>query len=356
MSNNKQTRLPLPSSIQCTDEALIILNQCLLPDKIETERLATIDSVFRAILELRVRGAPAIGIVAAYGLVQELKHYRSLSKIDFLHKSRELANYLNKARPTAVNLYWSMQQVCTMIAKALDAATDSSELWELSYQKAKKIHQDDTDICTKIGNYGRPWIKPGQGLLTHCNAGSLATSGIGTALAPMYMANIEKIPFRVYANETRPLLQGARLTVLELMHAGIDVTLLCDSSATYLMAQKKIDLVIVGTDRVAANGDVVNKIGTLQLAIAAHHFGIPFLVACPSSTFDPNLDTGADTIIEQRSSEEVTKIAGWNTTLPDANVYNPAFDITPAKLVTCFITDKGELHPPYNKSLSVLAE
>jgi len=336
----------LPPVIRWDGQQLVILNQCLLPAQIVEETLDCADSVHRAIAELRVRGAPAIGIAAAYGLVLGLAAYQHAPTAEFLARARELASYLDSARPTAVNLHRAVMRVCQAMQVAATDTTPSARLWQIGCREAAIIEQMDRDLCTRIGEYGRPWIHAGQRILTHCNAGALATAGSGTALAPLYLAHAQGVSFEVYATETRPLLQGARLTILELDRAGIDVTLICDHAAASLMAQGRVDLVIVGTDRVAANGDVVNKIGTLSLAVCAHHFDIPFVVACPSTTFDSNLARGTDTIIENRAPAEITHIAGHAIAAPGVSACNPAFDITPAALVTAFITDQGEIRPP----------
>jgi len=313
---------------------LHLLDQRRLPETVSVDAYTTGDTVRQAIAELRVRGAPAIGIAAAYGLVLAMAPYRNATAAEFAAALARESAHLKSARPTAVNLAWALDRVARAGA------------WLAMRAEAEAIHAEDRAMCRAIGEHGVHLIRPGCGVMTHCNAGALAVSELGTATAPLYLAHVRGVPFRVYACETRPLLQGARLTAWELARAGIDVTVICDSAAAQTMASGDVDLVIVGTDRVTRNGDVVNKIGTSGLAVLARHFGIPFYVACPASTFDAHTETGADVTIEQRGREEVATI-GERTFVPDgAKVRNPAFDVTPAALVTGLITDKGLLASP----------
>jgi methylthioribose-1-phosphate isomerase len=262
------------------------------------------------------------------------------------------ASFLDSARPTAVNLSWSLKR---MLAAAQRSATqDSGAVYKVLVEEAMKIHAEDQALCAGIGAHGVSLITPGCGVLTHCNAGALATTGIGTATAPIYMAHQQGISFRVFADETRPLLQGSRLTAFELQRAGVDVTLITDSMAASIMSQGLVNLVIVGTDRVAANGDFANKIGTLSVAIAARYFGIPFYVACPSSTLDLLTANGSDIVIEERQDHEVTHLAGQPTAPVDIKVRNPAFDVTPHDLVTGFITERGIVEQPFDTNFATL--
>ncbi len=291
----------------------------------------TVEDVHDAITTLAVRGAPAIGIAAAYGMLLGLEDGHSIKD-----ELKVRAAYLSGARPTAVNLSWAVNR----ILKVLDAAA-SGDVLDLLEQEAVAIHEEDRVACRRIGEHGVTLINQGMNILTHCNAGSLAVSELGTALAPIYCAKERDLDIHVYVDETRPLLQGARLTMFELMHAGVDCTLLTDNMAAHLMSQGKVDMVLVGADRIAANGDVANKIGTLNLAVLCQHFDIPFYVACPTSTLDPDAASGDDIVIEERDPEEVTRLVGAAIAPKGARVRNPAFDVTPAVLVTGIITEEG---------------
>ncbi|MFD1561527.1 S-methyl-5-thioribose-1-phosphate isomerase [Paraburkholderia silviterrae] len=342
----------LPPTLEWRDETLYLLDQTRLPLECVVEATGTVEAVWRAIHELRVRGAPAIGVAAAYGLCVAMQPERQAPRGAFLARLEQHAAYLDSARPTAVNLRWALER---MLAHARGAeARTGAEVYEALVAEATRIHHEDIELCAKIGEHGRSLIKAGSGVLTHCNAGALATTGIGTATAPLYCAHRDGVPFRVYADETRPLLQGARLTAYELQQAGLDVTLITDSMAPTLMAQGLIDLVIVGTDRVAANGDVANKIGTLGVAIAAKHFGIPFYVACPSSTLDLRTARGADIVIEERGADEVAQFAGRRTAPEGIKARNPAFDVTPHALVTGIVTELGIVCAPFEDNLAAL--
>ena len=312
--------MPVPKSVRWHDGRLWLLNQRRLPDVTAEIELRSAGEVAVAIRDLVVRGAPAIGIAAAYGMALA---WRARDNLD------AAAQALIAARPTAVNLAWAVRRM-------LEAAASGKDL----VQEAKAIQAEDAAMCHAIGRHGLALVKPNANLLTHCNAGALAVSELGTATAPMYLARERGVPFHVFVDETRPVLQGARLTAWELGAAGIDCTLICDGAAAHLMGQGRVDMVIVGTDRVTANGDVVNKIGTRALAIAARWHDVPFYVACPASTFDPHTPTGADVAIEERAAEEVT---GAIPTPASVQVHNPAFDVTPAELVTGYVTERGIL-------------
>jgi len=339
----------LAPTIEWRDGDLLLLDQTRLPHEIVVEHVTDAAAVWRAIHELRVRGAPAIGVAAAYGLCVAMQDARSLPLSQFRAELERRARWLDTARPTAVNLSWSLRRMLQH-ARACNPG-DSSALYDALVEEAQRIHAEDQALCEGIGRHGMPLIEPGSGVLTHCNAGALATTGLGTATAPIYAAHRQGIAFKVFADETRPLLQGARLTVFELQQAGVDVTLIMDSAAASIMSQGLVDVIIVGTDRVAANGDVANKIGTLGLAIAAEHYGIPFYVACPSSTLDFRTPTGAQIEIEERRDEEVTHLAGQRTAPPGIKARNPAFDVTPHELVTGFITERGIVNAPFERSL-----
>ncbi|HEY6599106.1 MAG TPA: S-methyl-5-thioribose-1-phosphate isomerase [Pseudomonadales bacterium] len=336
-----------PEPIRWRDQHLELMDQTRLPEHAVYEPQTSLESVYDAIRQLKVRGAPAIGIAAAYGLVVAMQPHRGAGGDDFMRALLGAAKRLRSARPTAVNLGWAVDRVVA----AAQRPGDGAARYALIAAEAEAIHAEDRRMCRAIGEAGRDLIAPGCGVLTHCNAGALAVSELGTATAPMYLAHDEGVEFRVYVGETRPLLQGSRLTAWELTHAGLDVTLICDTMVARLMAEGAIDLVLVGTDRVTRNGDVVNKIGTSAIAILARHYGIAFYVACPSSTFDPATPTGASVPIEERDGDEVRTVFGHATAPRGVKVRNPAFDVTPAELVTGFVTDAGLLAPPFERSL-----
>ena len=346
-----RNRLNLPETIWWRDNELFLLDQTVLPLQVVGEKQDTIEQVSQSIKALKVRGAPAIGVAGAYGLLVGIRDKISLPLSQFLSWVDQQAQYLGNARPTAVNLKWALKRM-TDFAYGQSVQT-SEELYDLLVGEAIRIHDEDRELCRMIGVHGAPLIQPNFGVLTHCNAGSLATSEFGTATSPMFVAHQNKVPFRVYADETRPLLQGARLTSWELQQAGIDVTLITDSMAAHMMSQGLIDMVITGTDRTAANGDVANKIGTLGVAILAKHFGIPFYVALPYSTIDFNMPSGEGIPIEERDPEEVTNFGARRTAPEGIKVRCPAFDVTPNELVTGLITEKGIILPPFKQNLKL---
>jgi methylthioribose-1-phosphate isomerase len=331
-----------PAAVVWQDGRLSLLDQRRLPATVTYLPIETLETAEQAIRTLAVRGAPAIGIAAAYALVVAMASSQPDAAPEaFVRRLQALGDRLRLARPTAVNLGWAIDRICRRARAEPNLAAIRDE--------AEAIHREDAAICLAIGRHGEHLIRPGTGVLTHCNAGALAVSTLGTATAPMYLRHRAGVPFRVFVDETRPLLQGARLTAWELSRAGLDVTLICDNMAASMMAAGAVDLVLVGTDRVTRNGDVVNKIGTLNLAVLCRHFGIPFYVACPSSTFDPATECGADVVIEERGPEEV--LGDQAARVP---VRNPAFDVTPAALVTGIITEHGIAHPPLAESLAAL--
>lgn len=349
---DKAMMQPAVRSLRWTDGELILLDQTRLPGEVVEQRQETIQQVWESIKLLRVRGAPAIGIAGAYGLLVGMKPYRDRPLSEFMAKLETNAAYLNSSRPTAVNLSWALARMTNAAAQRREQAGGTAQLYDLLVQEAVRIHEEDKAICRSIGEHGLALMHAGMGVLTHCNAGSLATSELGTATAPMYLAHERGIGLRIYADETRPLLQGARLTTWELQRAGLDVTLICDNMAAYVMSQGLIDICIVGCDRVAANGDAANKIGTLGVAILARHFNIPFYVACPSSTVDLGTPDGSGIVIEEREAGEVLFCGEHRTGPEGAKVRNPAFDVTPQALIAGFITDKGILRPPYADTLA----
>lgn len=337
--------------IRWEDGKLRIIDQTLLPVEHTVIELANREAVFEAIKSLRVRGAPAIGVCAAFGLVVALREngraYSTAEEI--IEETGRASDYLATSRPTAVNLFWALGRMRRTAAHNAQLAPQA--LIERLEAEAVAICQEDTERCRAIGRHGAPLIPPGSGVLTHCNAGALATSAYGTALAVMFRAHEEGVPFRVYADETRPLLQGARLTAWELMQAGIDVTLICDNMAAQVMREGKVQLVVTGADRIAANGDAANKIGTYGVATLAQAHGIPFYIAAPLSTFDLDAPAGDAIPIEERDPAEVTHGFGKQTAPSGVQVYNPAFDVTPADLIAGIVTEHGVLRPPYGESV-----
>lgn len=325
------------------DGHLELIDQRRLPAEFTKLQCRDVETLFESIKTLAVRGAPAIGVSAAYGLVLALQKPGANDSVEKALESLAGArDYLASSRPTAVNLFWALDRVW----RAASPVKTLQQLREVVLREANAIYQEDVDMCRQIGQHGEKFIKDGAGILTHCNAGALATAGQGTALSPMFEAHKKGKKFIVYADETRPLLQGARLTVWELKQAGIDVTVICDNMAGWLMKQGKINAVITGADRIAANGDTANKIGTYSLSILAREHRVPFYIAAPSSTFDLNIKSGAEIPIEQRAAEEVTTFAGTQTALDDVNVYNPAFDVTNAGDIAAIITERGIIEYP----------
>ncbi len=407
------------------DNAIEIIDQTLLPGTIEIIRLHTAKEIWDAIYLLQVRGAPAIGVTAGFGLYLLMKHSEATNYQEFMKELREKSDYLNSSRPTAVNLSWALKRMeehvktvcgdvdgcaCDMNAENLGrvaghgvssgnvegsaseadgsgsvendtegayvsekghATTSMTASNEASASicfdlqnvigemrdEAERIKAEDVEVCRKIGEYGVTLIKDGDGLLTHCNAGQLATCKYGTATAPMYLAHEKGYNIKVYCDETRPLLQGARLTAFELHSAGIDTTLLCDNMSASLMKSGAINAIFVGCDRVAANGDAANKIGTSVVATVAKRYGIPFYVCAPTSTIDINTPTGDDIKIEQRKPEEVTTMWYKEPMAPEGiKVYNPAFDVTDNELITGIVTEYGILRAPYDVAIKELFE
>ncbi len=332
-------------------KALVILDQTALPNEVRVLHLSSAEEIWEAIHSLRVRGAPAIGVAAAIGLAVLSKNIEADDIESFQCEWKKLADYLATSRPTAVNLFWAIERM----EKAMNAAKTVPEAREHLVAEAEAILEEDARVCKAIGENGLPLLKDGDGVLTHCNAGALATVAYGTALAPIYLAREAGLELRVYADETRPLLQGARLTTFELHSAGVDVTLICDNMAQSVMRKGWVDIVFVGCDRVAANGDVANKIGTSMVALSAARHGIPFYVCCPSSTIDFETRTGEDILIEERKPSEITDLWYAKPMAPKGvSVYNPAFDVTDHDLITGIITERGIAYPPYDESLRAL--
>lgn len=322
---------------------LRILDQTRLPREIVFLECKDERTVWDAIRKLQVRGAPAIGIAAAYGVCLGLKGLVGVSHEHFFAKLEEVIAYLATARPTAVNLFWALDRMKRRAESVRRQPVE--EIRRALLEEARKIHEEDRALCRAIGRWGEGLLSDGMGVLTHCNAGGLATAEYGTALAVIYEASAKGKRIHVYADETRPLLQGARLTTWELKANGIPVTLICDNMAAQVMKEGKVQAVIVGADRIAANGDAANKIGTYGLAVLAQYHHIPFYVAAPSSSFDLQLFQGDQIPIEQRDPREITHPFGFPVAPEGIEVYNPAFDVTPAGLITAIICEKGIIQP-----------
>ena len=330
-------------------QALAIIDQTKLPGKMEMLYLTKQEDIWDAIYLLKVRGAPAIGVSAAIGIYLAAKDIKADSYEDFLAQFRKAKDYLDSARPTAVNLSWALKrQEQVVLSHANEPIED---IVKALHDEAITIRDEDIAVCRAIGEYGLTLVKDGDGLLTHCNAGRLATVKYGTATAPMYIGAEKGYKFKIFADETRPLLQGARLTAFELAEAGMDVTLECDNMSATAMRNGWIQAVFVGCDRVAANGDTANKIGTSMVALAAARYGVPFYVCAPTSTIDMATETGKDIKIEQRKPEEVTEMWYKERMAPEnIKVFNPAFDVTDADLITGIVTEYGIARPPYKEA------
>ncbi len=331
---------------------LCLIDQTLLPETVTEISCRSVEQVWEAIKSLRVRGAPAIGVSAAYGVVLGSQSHRSEPLPRFLNRVSGVAEYLATSRPTAVNLFWALDRMLAAAKQiALSDGMTSSQVHDLLLSEAIAIDVEDKAMCTAIGRHGSQLLSSGMSVLTHCNAGGLATAGDGTALSVMFAAAADGKQIHVFADETRPLLQGARLTAWELQRREIPVTLICDNMAAQVMKEGRVQMVITGADRIAANGDSANKIGTYGVAVLAKHHGIPFCIAAPSSTFDLSLPDGDQIPIEQRNAEEITHGFGRQTAPAGINVYNPAFDVTPASLISAIITERGVIQSPTTEKI-----
>lgn len=350
-----ETETRVPTTIRWTSDGtgLFILDQTRLPEERVERELRTVEEVEEAIQSLRVRGAPLIGITAAMGIGALARRYAGAGDLDDLSgKVGEWADRLVRARPTAVNLGWAVARMRQVAGRSYG---NPAELAEALAAEADEILAEDRRMCRAIGEHAASLLADGDAVITHCNAGSLATGGIGTALAPIYVASEQGRKVRVFADETRPLLQGSRLTAWELSEAGVDVTVISDSMAGALFSSEPPDIVFVGADRIAANGDAANKIGTYALAVLAGHHGVPFYVLAPTSTVDLSTPTGADIPIEHRSPEEIRRGFGKLTAPEAAAVWSPAFDVTPAALITGIVTERGIHRPPFGPALAEAA-
>lgn len=338
-------------------KALVIVDQTKLPGRIEMLSLTKLEDIWDAIYKLRVRGAPAIGVSAAIGIYVAASRFDGVSHgmklADFKARFQKAKEYLETSRPTAVNLFWALNRMQNVVTNYM--GTSVEELLNLLHDEAVTIYEEDIEVCRKIGEHALELVKPGDGLLTHCNAGRLATVKYGTATAPMYLGQERGYHFRIYADETRPLLQGARLTAFELAAAGMDVTLICDNMSSALMQKGLVDAVFVGCDRVAANGDTANKIGTSVVACVARQYKVPVYVCAPTSTIDMSLKSGADIPIEERAAEEVTEMWYESRMAPSGvKVWNPCFDVTDHELIAGIVTEHGVVRAPYKENMEKL--
>ena len=352
MSAAGEGRLPV-IALSEDEREVVILDQTRLPGHEEYLRISKEQAAWKAIKLLQVRGAPAIGVFAAYAMYVLARQYEDLEYDEFRARFVRQAEYLNSSRPTAVNLSWALKRL-TAVVEA-HAGMPAEGIVRLLGAEAKAIDRENVEMSRRIAEYGVTLIRDGDGILTHCNAGYLACLGYGTATAPIYYGTELGMHLKVYSDETRPLLQGARLTTYELQKAGIDVTLICDNMASIVMKQGRVNAVFVGCDRIAANGDFANKIGTSGVAILAKHYGIPFYTLGPASTIDFDTPTGADIRIEERDPAEVKEM--WYAepmALPEVKSYNPAFDVTDHDLVTGIVTDRGIVYPPFEENLRLL--
>ena len=336
-------------TLKWQDDALILIDQTRLPEELIYETCRDVETVAQAIEVLMVRGAPAIGLAAAYGVVVGAQEAIDCDPAEFRRRVEESIDRLARTRPTAVNLFWALDQMRALLQAHQDS--DNQTVRDAFLVTADRLFAEDRRICRQMGQNGAELLRDGGQVITHCNAGGLATADYGTALGVIYAAHENGKKVAVFADETRPLLQGSRLTAWELMQSGVDVKVICDNMAASVMRRESIDCCIVGADRIARNGDVANKIGTYGLAIVAREHGVPFYVAAPVSTLDISLASGEEIPIEERDPKEIRAGMGKATAPDDAPVYNPAFDITPKELVTAIISEKGIARPPFEPTL-----
>lgn len=342
-------------TVRLDDEnnAVVIIDQTKLPGKIEIISLHTAQEIWNAIYLLQVRGAPAIGVAAAYGIYVLAKRMDTEDYDTFYREFVRQKEYLDSSRPTAVNLSWALNRIQRVVEA--HSGENVAQIKEALHRESVAIQEEDIWVCRMIGEHGLTLVKPGDGILTHCNAGQLATSKYGTATAPIYLGEERGYHFHVFADETRPLLQGARLTAFELQSSGVDVTLICDNMSATVMKNGWVNAVFVGCDRVAANGDAANKIGTSVVAAVAKYYGVPVYICAPTSTIDLNTPTGAEIKIEQRPAEEVTEMWYKERMAPEGiKVFNPAFDVTDHELIAGIVTEYGVARAPYTESLAAI--
>lgn len=339
-------------TVRYEDKEMFILDTTKLPTKLEYIKMNTVEDCYDAIKTLKVRGAPAIGVAAAYALVLAAEAAPKTSFQEFYADFKQAKDYLATSRPTAVNLFWALDRVDNKVWEHQGETPEC--LCKIIRKEADLIKSEDVEMCRQIGEHGLTLLSDGMTILTHCNTGVLAASRYGTAIAPVYLAKERGINIKVFADETRPLLQGARLTSYELFHSGIDVTLICDNMAAMVMKNKWVQAVFIGCDRIAANGDVANKIGTYSLAVLAKHHKIPFYSVGPTSTIDMAIKDGSEIPIEERDAQEIIYGLGYQIAPEDVKVYNPAFDVTPNELISGIITEKGIVRPPFKENLEKL--
>ncbi len=337
------------TTIEWCGNKVRMIDQTRLPAELVHLEITEVPVLGEAIKSLRVRGAPAIGIAGAFGVLLGIQHFEGEDRGMFFERLRETADYLSGTRPTAVNLTWATKRMMARAEQNRDKTVP--ELKTMLRQEALTIWEEDRQTCRRLGKHGAELIKSGDAVLTHCNTGALATADYGTAIGVVFAAHAQGKKVHVYADETRPLLQGARLNTWELMNEGIDVTLICDNTAAFVMQQKKVDCVILGADRIAANGDTANKIGTYSVAVIAEKHNVPFYVAAPFSTVDFSIRNGSEIPIEERAADEVTEGFGRRTAPPGTRVYSPAFDVTPHELITAIVTENGIIYPPFDVNL-----
>jgi len=341
--------MPVPT-IQWKDDEVYIIDQTKLPLEKKFLRISTKEQMWDAIKMLKVRGAPAIGIAAAFGVYLGVRDFAGKTREEFIQSVNEASAYIESSRPTAVNLFWAVSRIKKTVTD--NPGLGPEKLKDAILHEAIEMIHEDNRVCRAIGEHGAALIEDGFSLLTHCNAGGLATAMYGTALSPIYRAKELGRRIHVYVDETRPLLQGSRITAWELVEADVPATLITDNMAAFVMYQHRVNMVIVGADRIAANGDTANKIGTLGVAVCAREFEIPFYIAAPLSTIDMHTPSGAEIPIEQRNPDEIRKGFGKQTAPPEVQAYNPAFDVTPARYIAGIITEKGIIRPPYPKNIA----
>ncbi|MBE5897913.1 MAG: S-methyl-5-thioribose-1-phosphate isomerase [Lachnospiraceae bacterium] len=335
------------------NKALVIIDQTKLPGTIELISLTEAKEIWDAIYLLQVRGAPAIGVAAAIGMYVLAARYDTTDVNEFYKMFKRDKEYLDSSRPTAVNLSWALNRMDEVCQACIDYKDSVEEIVSTLHNEAITIREEDIDMCRRIGENGLELIKPGDGILTHCNAGKLATVKYGTATAPIYLGQEKGYNLKVFCDETRPLLQGARLTAFELQESGIDTTLICDNMSAMVMKNGWVNAIFVGADRIAANGDAANKIGTSVVAAVAKQYGVPMYVCAPSSTIDMSTASGDDIVIEERKPEEVTEMWYEKRMAPEGvKVFNPAFDVTDHELIAGIVTERGVARPPFNESLA----
>jgi methylthioribose-1-phosphate isomerase len=344
---------PIIDTVDLENDTLKIIDQTLLPGKLEILYLRKQEDIFNAIYQLKVRGAPAIGVAAAIGLYLASLDIHEKEYAGFCRSFTTAKEYLASSRPTAVNLFWALNRMEKVVLD--NPGAEPEKIRELLRSEALRIRDEDIEVCRAIGENGLGLIQDGDGILTHCNAGRLAAVRYGTALAPVHLGRERGMNFKVFCDETRPLLQGARLSAFEMVSAGVDTTLICDNMASQVMKNRWVKACFVGCDRVAANGDAANKIGTSGVAILAKHYGIPFYVCAPTSTIDMSIKEGKDIVIEERKGEEVTEMWYRERLAPGGvKVFNPAFDVTEGELITAFVTEYGLVRPPYTENFKTL--